>query len=253
MHLSAAKILYYVDTAAIGEDSVIKALQELSSAHEYVVSSTKNEFENELAQNSYDLVILSLQDKKRTTSDFPAFVDHVNNNGKVIFSDANMDESFASFLGFAYTGSVNQPFVDITDVDLKKGIEENPFLLYNPGYITWSMGLVPTERTMALFSNGEAAIIMTSENITISGYLVDTLSQPSSSAGRFTRASIASASMLVKNTILYTLDPPQQSAPPAVALPISLHAKMIMVLLFALSGMMAIGRKRRNQLQGRQL
>ena len=251
MQLFAAKILYYVDTAVIGKDSVAQALQELSSTHEYVISGTKDEFENELMQNSYDLVILSLQDKKRSTLDFPAFVEYVNSNGKVIFSDANMDESFASLLGFSYATSVNQTSINITDIDLKKGMDENPFSLYNPGYITWSMGLTPAERTMALFSNGEAAIIMTSENITINGYLVDTLSQPSSLAKRFTRASIASASTLVKNTISYTLNPPQR-APSVVGVPLSPYAKTALVLLFALSGMIAIGRNSKNTLQRRQ-
>ena len=173
VQLSAAKILYYVDTAAIGEDSVAKALEELSSTHEYVISATKDEFENELTENSYDLVILSLQDKKRTTIDFPVFTEYVGNGGKVIFSDANRDSSFASLLGFAYAAQVNQSSVNITDSDLAKGMTENPFLLYDPGYITWSMGYVPEKRTMAVFPNGDAAIIMTSKNITVNGYLVD--------------------------------------------------------------------------------
>ena len=258
VQLSAAKILYYVDTAAIGEDSVVKALKELSSIHKYVIANTKDEFESEIAQDSYDLVILSIQDKKRTTLDFPSFVDYVGKNGKVIFSDANRDGSFASLLGFAYTSRVNQTSIDITDDDLKKGVTENPFSLYNPGYITWSMGLVPAKRTMAVFSNGDAAVIMTSKNITINGYLVDTLSQPSPSALGFTMnlapaASGSNASTLVKNTISYTLNPPSLVPPVTVALAISMRAKVAMALLFAFFGVMAIGRNRKVQAGRRRL
>ncbi len=218
----AAKILYYVDTVAIGQDSMANALVNLSAEHEVVTASNIGEFEADIANNSFDLVILMLHDALRTTSDFPQFVNYVQNAGKIIFADVHKDTSLAALTGVSYIGNINMSPVNVTDVNVSDGIAMNPMPLINPGYTVWSMPMAPGIRTLASFTETEAAAIMTSDTITVNGFLVDT------------PANLTDGTAFFENQIEYVLSPPMIDD--TIAVPLSPSAKLMLILLFGLAG-----------------
>ena len=166
--------LYYAD-AFMGNDYVLPVLQTLG----YDVTQAESwvDFNNRLRIADFSVAV-ALNQNSSLGADYQTWADYITAGGKMIFADWTSTSDFGTLFGATYTGSDNQTPVTITNPDLAQGIP-NPLPLQNPGWGTYSMGLLATGDAESLghFPDNDDAIIWGNDGQTILlGMLADTLS-----------------------------------------------------------------------------
>ncbi|MBN9338943.1 MAG: hypothetical protein J0H52_02555, partial [Comamonadaceae bacterium] len=172
------RVLYYADHFAGRDEDLLSALRILDQLN-YAVDEAVNwaDFNQKLSVGKYDLVIALVQ----ASANYPdvAILDtYVKQGGRVIFTDWTRNGEFNEIFEISYTENNNQTPVKIGADSLLRGGIGNPMPLSNPGWMYWSMGMVPTGAAVALaeFPNGNAAIVRGNEGRTyVLGFLADTL------------------------------------------------------------------------------
>ncbi len=251
LSLQAKTILLYNDYS-IDISSVDALVTTLKKNHEVIRAADITEFENAFGKQAIDVAILALQDKPRTASEFPAFVNYVTSGGKAIFIDGNRNVSWTKLFGFSYTGRKNDRTVTLLDNTLAESFGSTRQTLYNPGYNTFSMGLEATGKVLAQFDNADAAILFLDGHIMVNGFLLDT-DKPYDSAPKRLGVSRASArgstASLIEAQIGYLFSPPQDrpqiaaGGTQSVTVPLSRNTLALILLLFALSSVWGISRR----------
>jgi len=174
LQCSAKDLLYYKDYSIYANDSLDMAIEKLSEEHNVTTASSIIDFEAHIGNNSYDLVILFLQDEPHDADEFSHFISYVESGGKVIFTDANKKESWSRLFDFQYSDQDNYNRALLVNRDLKNSYVDSELVLYNPGYRTYSIGLKPQGRVLASYSGG-AAMLWINEQTIINGILSDTM------------------------------------------------------------------------------
>jgi hypothetical protein len=170
------RALVYVDYS-FTNDGVITSLNENGFAVD--VASDWNDFNNKLANGSFELVVAFAQNYSAVTDGLNVsnLGNYINNGGSMIFATWTDDDlAVANLMDAGFTGVTNLSTVTITDPVMANGLT-NPFTLSNPGWGIYSMGLTALTggEVVATFENGNAAMVRGNNGRTIMvGYLSDT-------------------------------------------------------------------------------
>ncbi len=170
----AEEILYYQDYSISSTDDLSSAIEIISSEHNITTANTIDEFESALESGNFRLVVLFLQDEPHNADEFVNFLKYVDGGGKVIFADASKEPSWSKLFGFSYSGNDNEDTIKIINPLLSSYLTTDSFEIYNPGYKKFSLGLTPQDKTLATFSNGDAAILWIENRVLVNGFLSDT-------------------------------------------------------------------------------
>lgn len=203
----AASIAFFNDYSK-DLTAVASAVEQLETDHTVHVANSATEFEFILQNESIDVAILFLQDVPSDAEAFPVFSTFVGSGGKVIFADGNQRASWADLLGFAYSGNTNLTNFAWLDATLTAQTGGASQTIENPGYITFSMGLVLDETTLGVFDNGDAAVLYLDNHKIINGFLLDTDSLLNASVRADASASMSNIGTILSAQVDYLLDPP---------------------------------------------
>jgi subtilisin family serine protease len=191
-----ASVLYYVDSLH-GDDPFLAAMSNLSITP--TIAESFEDFAALLQAGGWDLAILLDQNKSYIDPPWLAsMLDWVTDGGRAILADWTMNETAAAAFGATYTGNTNGDSITHTQIDhpIWQGIA-NPFDLTNPGWGTFSMGLMATTGdSIGIFLNGDHALILGNGGRTVlNGFLSDTA------------ATFNEGIVLAQNEIAFLLEP----------------------------------------------
>ncbi|MDM8525452.1 serine protease [Desulfococcaceae bacterium HSG8] len=170
IHNPLKRALYFSDTTEAFTDPAEAALENKG----YLITAADNytDFETLAGEGGWDLIILMNQGN--SVGNISAFLGYVADGGIAIMTDWSGDEELGSAFGVLYTGNENGESVLITEPALAEGIT-NPLPLFNPGYMTWSLGMASEETIIGEFPDGDAAVVIANEGKTAAvGFLNDT-------------------------------------------------------------------------------
>lgn len=202
LQLNASVIAFYNDYS-INISSETALLSELKKSHKVYVAESVEQFDGLFRLHpEIDIAILALQDQPLTTKSFPNFVTYIRNGGKAIFSDGSRDASWESLFGFHYSGKTNREFITYPNKGFASLLDNTSQTLYNPGYHTYTMGLIPQETTLALFDNGDAASLLLNGKNIINGFLLDTDKPYAAAIARSATARASSSSILLAQVMV---------------------------------------------------
>ena len=175
------QILTFVDST-VGTNSLSGAFTLLSPAYQNTNASSASEFETLLNTGNFDIGILFAQNfgANDYLSAVTALHGFVGSGGSALYVDWSRNDSLAGPFGATFTGNINQNQFSAPALGFP-----NPVNLTNPGWGTYSTGLVPSagSTTLATFANGEAAIVAGNDGRSlVLGMLSDTFSDPNEGA-----------------------------------------------------------------------
>ena len=160
--LSGASVLYFTD-GTLGTDQMLVSLESYGSSITLSVVTTSAAFADSIITHSYDIAILLVQNYQASnyTDGINALINFINEGGIGMYSDWSLNSTFATQLGFSFTGNTNNTIVTVLP-PMSDDLDENPIILTNPGWGVFSTGLATTDGIVhATFSNGDAAILET--------------------------------------------------------------------------------------------
>ncbi len=157
----APRVLYFYDAFYDFEDPfILDALFESG----YLVNFTQDvgDLEASMVRRRFDLVIVLIQETGPAglVLDEERLASYMNAGGRVILVDWRRNDSLAAMFDASYTNDTNQRIVNL-DAALARDVGTR-FVLADPGWNTYSMGLAPRADAVSLceFDDGTSCLIV---------------------------------------------------------------------------------------------
>ena len=166
----AATVLKYVDLV-VGTDYVTPAL----AGHTVTTATSWADFDTKLAGGSYQLVI-ALGQNNSLGANATTLQTYISGGGHAIVDDYTSNAAYGPMMNASYTGVTNQNQANFLIPALSSGIT-NPQSLANPGWGTYSMGLLAAAggTSVCTFPNGNSCAVSGNGGRTLLlGFLSDT-------------------------------------------------------------------------------